>query len=106
MSSEDIKKYLAKNPSRSKLLSEYLGNIINSITSLLNIDLIIFTGKFYKSMYLLMNEIDIIQDENPMRFSRNDCKIITSTLGALAPSIGAAIYSYHKKYDLELSWNY
>lgn len=106
MSSEDIRIYLTKNPEKAKLFSEYLGNIVNLITSFLDIDLIIFTGKFYKSMDLLINEIDKVQDQNPMRFSRNDCKIITSELGALAPSVGAAIYSYHKKYDLDLSWNY
>lgn len=105
-SSDDIKTYLSKNPEKAKLLSTYLGNIINNISSFLNIDLIIFTGKFYKSMELLMNYIDIIQDQNPMRFSRNDCKIVISTLGPLSPSIGAAIYAYHQKHDLPLSWDY
>lgn len=106
MSSDDIRDYLADKPDKIKLLSDYLGNIINYITNFLNIDLIIFTGKFYKSMDLLIDHIDIVQDENTMRYSRNDCKIITSDLGSLAPSIGAALYSYYKKLDLELSWNY
>lgn len=106
MSSTEIRNYLFENSEKAKLLSIYLGNIINTLTCILNIDLIIFTGKFYKSMDLLMDTIDTIQDENPMKFNRNDCEILASDLGSLAPSLGAAIFSYHKKYDLELSWNY
>lgn len=106
MSSDEIKVYLSENPSKAELLGKYLGSLINTLTSLLNIDLIIFTGKIYKSMNLLMNHIDSVQDENPLKFSRNDCKIITSNYGSLSPSIGAAIYSYHKKYKFNLSWNY
>lgn len=106
MSSEEIRKYLEENPVKAKLFGRYLGNMVNTLTSLLNVDLIIFTGKFYKSMDLLLNYIDTVRDESPLRYSRNDCKIYTSIYGSLAPSIGAAIYSYHKKYELALSWEY
>lgn len=106
MSSDEIRKYLEENPIKAKLFGKYLGNMINTLTSLFNVDLIIFTGKFYKSMDLLLNYIDAVRDESPLRYSRNDCKICTSIYGSLAPSIGAAIYSYHKKYNLEMSWEY
>jgi len=106
MSSDEIRRYLEANPVKARLFGKYLGNMINMLTSLLNVDLVIFTGKFYKSMDLLLNYIDAVRDESPLRYSRNDCKVCISTYGSLAPSIGAAIYSYHKKYDLELSWEY
>lgn len=106
MSADKIREYLEKNPSKAKLLGEYWGNMINTITSWLDVDLIIFTGKIYKSMDLLLNQIDTVRDENALKFNRNDCTILVSAYGSLSPSIGAAIYAYHKKYDLVLSWNY
>jgi len=106
MSSNDIREFLIKHPEKRELLGKYLGNMVNTLTSLLNLGLVIFTGKFYKSMDLLINYIDAIRDESPMIFSRNDCHDYISDYGSLSPSIGAAIYAYHKKYDLELSWEY
>lgn len=106
MSADEIRTYLLNNPEKARLLGKYLGNMINTITNWLNIDLVIFTGKIYKSMESLLNDIDSVRDENPLKFNRNDCKICTSKQGSLAPAIGAAIYAFYKKYDLELSWNY
>lgn len=108
MSSQEIYDYLSMetNGRKRELLSAYLGNMVNVITNFLNTDLVVFTGKFYKSMGLLMNSIDNILDQNSMRYNRNNCKILVSRYGPLSSAIGAAIYSYHKKYNLELSWNY
>ena len=106
MSADDIKKWLSENINEAQLLGKYLGNMVNTITSWLDVDLVIFTGKIYKSMDILMNYIDQVRDESPLKFNRNDCEILTSHYGSSSPAIGAAIYAYHKKYDLELSWNY
>ena len=80
--------------------------MINTLTNILNIDLIIFTGKFYKTMDSLYNSIVSVQDQNQLKFSRNDCTLLTSVYGSLAPSVGAALYAYHKKYNIELRWDY
>lgn len=108
LSSDQIRDYLRSsgNQDKAQLFGMYLGNMVNSLTSLLDVDLIIFTGKFYKCMDLLYNSIVSVQDQNKLKFSRNDCTLLTSTYGSLAPSIGAAIYSYHKRFDLELAWDY
>ncbi len=106
MSAQQIRDYLENSPSNAKLLGEYFGNMINTLTSWLDLDLIIFTGKIYKSMDLLLNYIDMVRDQSPLRFNRNDCTILVSELGSKSPAIGAAIYSYHKKYGLDLSWDY
>lgn len=106
MSSDEMLDYLKNNPHKAKLLGEYYGNMINTLTSWLNVDLVIFTGKIYKSMSLLLNHIDVIRDESPLKFNRNDCVVLVSSYGSLSPTVGAAIYAFHKKYDLELSWNY
>ena len=108
LSSDQIRDYLRSsgNQDKAQLFGMYLGNMVNSLTSLLDVDLIIFTGKFYKCMDSLYNSIVSVQDQNKLKFSRNDCTLLTSTYGSLAPSIGAAIYSYHKRFDLELAWDY
>lgn len=106
MSAKQIYEHLYSNPDSARLLGEYFGSMINTITSWLDLDLIIFTGKIYKSMGLLLNYIDTVRDQSPLRFNRNDCTILVSNLGSRSPAIGAAIYAYHKKYDLELSWDY
>lgn len=106
MSADDIKNFLIKHPENAELLGIYYGNMIITLIGLLNIDLVIFTGKIYKSMDLLLNYIDSVLDQSPLKFNRNDCKICTSEYGSMSSSIGAAIYAYHKKYNLELSWEY
>lgn len=105
-STESIRDFLNNNKEKADLFGKYLGNMVNTLTSLLDIDLIIFTGKFYRCMDFLYNSIVMIQDQNQLKFSRNDCTLLTSTLGSLAPSVGAAIYSYYKRFGLELSWDY
>lgn len=106
MSSETMKKYLEEHPDKAKLLGTYLGHMVNILTSLLDIDLIIFTGKFYKFMDLIYNDIVLVQDKNKLKYSRNDCALLTSGKGSLSPAIGAAIYAYHKGFGLDLSWDY
>ena len=108
LSSNKIKDFLSDecNLKRTELLGKYMGNMINTLTNILNIDLIIFTGKFYKTMDSLYNSIVSVQDQNQLKFSRNDCTLLTSVYGSLAPSVGAALYAYHKKYNIELRWDY
>lgn len=103
-SASDISAFLESNPDNAALLGEYLGDIINTLTGLLDIDAIIFTGKIYKSMDKLLTPISRIQDQSKLRHSRNDCNIITSEIGSSAPSIGAALYSYKQKYNLPYKW--
>ena len=103
-SSDKIKTFLESNPAKAALFGKYLGSIVNLLTTILDIDIIVFTGKLYKSMDLLYNSIAEIQDESTIKFSRNDCMLLTSKYGASAPAVGAAIYSYYKKYNLKLKW--
>lgn len=105
-SADEIQKYLEGNKDKAILLGQYFGHMVNTITNWFNPDLVIFTGKIYKSMNLILNHIDSVRDESPLKFNRNDCTILTSHYGSLSPAIGAAIYAYHRKYGLDLSWNY
>ena len=75
------------------------------LMNILNPDLIIFTGKFYKSMDLLWKYISKVRDENQLRFISNDCTMTSSDLGALSPTIGAAICAYHNLLDINIEWD-
>ena len=104
MSSDDISSFLNDNPGRAECLGDVLGYIVKLLANVLNIDLVIFTGKLYKSEQVLKKYIQKTMDENNLEFNRNDCRIRTSKIGTLAPAIGAAIYSYYKKCNIELEW--
>ena len=104
MSSDDISRFLNNNPERAECLGTILGYIAKLLANILNIDLVIFTGKLYKSEQVLKKYILATMDENNLEFNRNDCRTQTSNIGTLAPAIGAAIYSYYKKCNIELDW--
>lgn len=104
MSSYEIYSFLKDNPDRAQCLGIILGYISKLLANILNIDLVIFSGKLYKSEQVLKKYIQATMDENNLEFNRNDCKIRTSDIGTLAPAMGAAIYSYYKKCNIELDW--
>lgn len=109
MSSTAIYEFLYKNKKNAALLGKYFGGIVNTITNLLNVEMIIFTGKIYKSFDLIADDISQEQGNRGVklgRTGRDDCALVKSTLGSLSPAVGAAIYSYHEKCDIPLSWNY
>ena len=103
-SAREINTFLKEHPDNAKLLGEYLGDIVNILTGLMDVDAIIFTGKIAKSEECLQNAIANIQDQSKLRYSRNDCTLIFSEIASSAPSIGAALYSYKHKYHLEYKW--
>lgn len=103
--SKTIENYLQENERARMILGFYFGNMVNMLTSMLNVDLIVFTGKIAQSMPLLFNDIVKVQDKNLLKFSRNDCAIVKSEYGALSPAIGSAIFSYYDKYNIECKWD-
>ena len=102
--SDDLYKYFCENDKEAKCLGMILGYITNTLAAILNVDLVIFTGKLYKSMPVLKKHIEKSLDENNLKYNRCDCKIYESKIGTLAPAIGAAIYSYYKNCDIEIEW--
>ncbi len=105
MLSSDIELYLKDNPINAKYLAQTLGYIANLVSSILNVDLIIFTGKLYKSIDVIKKVLEETLDKNNSKYNRRDCRIHMSRIGTMAPSIGAAIYSYYRKSNLQLDWS-
>lgn len=104
MDSEQIDRYFSENPNKLYVFSYYLGYIINLLNNILNLDIIIFTGKFkiaINRLWLLLNQQI---NENPLYYIANECQIASSTLGATAPAIGVAICAYFDKVNSDIEW--
>lgn len=106
MTSNNVVGFLS-NPShilQKNLLVKYLGIITEILTNLLNLEVIVFTGKFCNCENILIRDLYIERDRNPLRFVANDCKFLFSKLGASAPAVGAAIAAYYDKIGQDVNW--
>ncbi|MBQ8496255.1 MAG: ROK family protein [Clostridia bacterium] len=104
MNSDEMRTFLNSHPSKARFLGTLLGYITNILSAILNVDLVIFTGKLYKSMDLLHKFIEQTTDENNLKFNRGDCNVYASQIGTLSPAFGAAMYSFYAKYSINIEW--
>lgn len=106
LNSAAIKDYLISNREKFEIFSYYIGRITNLLIDLLNLDLIVFTGKFKdvaNHMWpLLYKQIAA----NKLSYIANACEFKSSNLGAISPSVGIAICSYFDKIDEEIIWEF
>jgi len=86
---------------KMKILGYYIGWAVDSITKLLNVDLIIFSGKMTCFMTKAWSYIEPTVGE--LNYAFLDCQMILSKYRALAPSIGAAILSTYSADEL-IEW--
>lgn len=86
---------------RMKILGYYIGWAVDAITKLLNVGLVIFSGK----MTCFIEEAwSYLKPQNAeMNYARIDCPMILSSYAALAPSVGAAILSTYPAQEL-IEW--
>ena len=97
---------LNNNEEKIELFVEYIGYAINYLVNILNIELIIFSGKL-SSIYngvpkfnkYFMNNIE----NYGIEYTRQNCKFSFSRLGLLSSAIGAAIESAYPDYE-EIVW--
>lgn len=83
--------FLQKKKKKLKILGYYIGWAIDLVIKLLNVGLIIFSGK----MTCFMDELwqYITPSAGSIDSGMLDCAMIISKYGALAPTIGAGILS-------------
>lgn len=104
MDSEQIDAYFSTRPEKLKIFAHYLGYTVNLLNNILNLDMIIFTGKFrivIDRLWLLLNQQI---NENPLFYIANECQLTSSSLGATSPAIGAAICAYFDKVESDIEW--
>lgn len=106
ISALDLKKNIGKDPQKDeklRLLGYYIGKAANTLINILNLDLVIFTGKLTVLMDELWKYLNPIIASNKITYTTTDCSIIVSSYGPLAPAIGAAISSANAD-STDISW--
>lgn len=97
---------LNNNPERLELFIKYIGYAINYLTNILNIELIVFSGKL-SSIYEGVIEFNKYFMDNMymygLSYTRENCKFSFSRLGLLSSAIGAAIESAYPDNE-EIEW--
>ena len=86
---------------KMQILGYYVGWAIDAITKLLNVGLIIFSGKMTCFITKAWSYLEPTVGE--MNYAFLDCQLILSKYAALAPSIGAAILSTYPADEL-IEW--
>lgn len=86
---------------RMRVLGYYIGWAVDMITKLLNVGLIIFSGKMTCFIEEAWSYIKPINSE--LNYALTDCPMILSSYAALAPSVGAAILSTYPAHEL-IEW--
>ncbi|MDY3022994.1 MAG: ROK family protein [Blautia sp.] len=103
--SDKLRSIIINNPDKKKLLGKYVGYALNCIVNVLNVGLVIFTGK-WKALTEgndLWNYINEEFGNINLQYTRSNCDTILSTYGVLAPAIGAAICSAYED-ENEIIW--
>lgn len=103
--SDILRSIIVDNPEKKKLLGEYVGYALNCTVNVLNVGLVIFTGK-WKALSEGNDLWNYIYEEVgniSLQYTRSNCGLILSTYGVLAPVIGAAICSSYEN-ENEITW--
>lgn len=104
LDSKAIKVFFATHPEKFEIFSYYLGKVTNLLINLLNLDLIIFTGKFREVADQMWPFLYKQINSNKLSYIANACELKSSSLGATSPSIGVAICAYFDKIKEEIEW--
>lgn len=91
----------AEYDERMKVLGYYIGWAVDTITKLLNVGLIIFSGKMTCFIGEAWSYVKPTKSE--LNYAMIDCPMILSSYAALAPSVGAAILSTYPAHEL-IEW--
>ena len=104
MSADSIADYFKKHPEKLDIMAYYIGHITNLLINILNLDMIIFTGKFEIFMDQLWLPLYKYINSNKLSYISNECTLTVSNLGVKAPAIGVAISSYFDKIKEDIEW--
>lgn len=104
MDSTHIDSYFSDHPEKLEIFAYYLGYIVNLLNNVLNLDMIIFTGKFQKVIDRLWLLLTQQINNNALYYIANECQLTSSNLGATAPAIGVAICAYFDKIKTDIEW--
>ena len=88
-----------------QILGTLIGHVINAIVNLLNIDMVVCTGRLTKYYSQIEKHIQYEMTKNGVSYTRNCCSIRSSQNGKLAPSKGVAIEAYYAFINDSPNWD-
>ncbi len=104
LNTQDVDAYLEQHSEKVEVLAFYIGSITNLLINILNLDMIIFTGKFKLALNRMWLPLYQQINTNKLSYISNECTLIASNLGVTSPSIGVAISAYYDKIQEEIEW--
>ena len=78
LTSANIKNYLMDNPKKFEIFTYYIGKVTNLLINLLNLDLIVFTGKFKEIADYMWPLLYKYINANKLSYIANECELKSS----------------------------
>ena len=109
---EGLKNFSKSCPHRYKILTELLSKAINTIVNMLNVDLIVLSGRILNGIPELRSDLEKMMNMVSLKASSKYCNIVNGSERLDIVAIGAAILSYYsfldineENQDLKIDWN-
>ncbi len=109
---EMLKKIPKVFPHRYEILTELLSKAINTIVNMLNVDLIVLSGRILNGIPELRSDLEKMMNMFSLKASSKYCNIVNGSERLDIVAIGAAILSYYsflggneENQDLKIEWN-
>ena len=100
--------FAEKEPERYELLKHLISLMLNSIINVLDVDLVVFTGRIFCCLPQLQKDLDDLKMQSALKQLSVHCRILKGSNELDSVASGAAIMSYHKIFskddDVEIHW--
>lgn len=89
-----LSRFAKDHPYRYKVLKHFISQILNICINMLNVNVIVLSGRILNSIPELKKEIEGLKVNSALKISSNHCNIIKGSGRADATAIGASILAY------------
>lgn len=91
----ELNTFAENHPYRYKVLKYFISQILNITINMLNVDLIVLTGRIFNGIPELYDEIEGLKISSSLKSSSKHCQIIKGSPRLDTTAIGAAILTYY-----------
>lgn len=99
-----LENFSIKHPEKYKKLKRYVGYIMHLLVDMLNLDVLLFTGRIFACIPDLENELDTIIGENTKIITCGDCIATKGADWENSASRGIAIEAIASAFESEITW--
>ncbi len=107
----ELSEFAKNHPYRYKVLKTLIGKALNITVNMLNVDLVILSGRILNSIPELKSDVEAILNDNCLKASSKYSSIINGCIRPDIVAAGAAIIAYHKAINIDknstprVNWN-